>query len=287
MNTAPYRETLLEACSVAFRAGDIPHAALPHIHDAYEIMLILSEGVSCRIAQEVVPVPCGSLLLFNHTDLHGLTAAADSRAERYVLYFQPMFVAHLSTLPTQLLECFSYRPARHPQVLPLGAAQCARVRTLLDALLHTHQEPPQAYGHDLQLQLQLASLLICVNAYYRAYHRLNGPPPELARFYEIVRFIPAHLDEKLTLSSLSAQFFLSPRELSRRMHSALGMSLGEYVTQCRIAQATDALAQGMRVQEVCARVGFENLSHFSRTFKAHTGLSPKQYAQRRREGQGV
>jgi AraC-like DNA-binding protein len=31
------------------------------------------------------------------------------------------------------------------------------------------------------------------------------------------------------------------------------------------------------VDEVCDLVGYNNLSHFSRSFKQHTGHSPKQY----------
>ena len=33
----------------------------------------------------------------------------------------------------------------------------------------------------------------------------------------------------------------------------------------------------MTVEQVCSQVGYNNLSHFSRAFKKHTGMSPKQF----------
>lgn len=278
MQTPAYRTKLSDVFSSTLMNGPIPYATLPHIHDAYEIMLILSEGVSCRIGHEKLPVPCGSVLLFNSADLHGLSTENNASCTRYVTYFQPELIARLSTAHTQLLECFYYRPTAHPQLLPLSEPQCAQLRQLLDQLICIARQSSDSYGHDLRIQLCLAELLICLNQFYRAHHRISGQPLALTPLYDMLSYIHQHLAEKITLSSLSEHFFIPARELSRLFHSTLGLSLGDYLIKCRIARATDALKQGLRVEEVCEQVGFQNLSHFSRTFKQFTGLSPKQYA---------
>ena len=77
------------------------------------------------------------------------------------------------------------------------------------------------------------------------------------------------------LESLEKQFFIPKRDISGLFYSVTGTSLGEYVTKCRLSRATDALGQGMKVEAVCEMVGFQNLSHFSRTFKKNVGISPK------------
>ena len=277
----PAHRTKLPAVLSATRADNqIPQHHLPHLHDAYEIMLILSNGVSCRLGEETIPVARGSLMLFNSADLHGILSENNAPVTRYVVYFQPQFIAHLSTRRTQLLECFYLRPAPHPQLLPLNEAQLQDCIALLDALVAATHETMDTYGQDVRCQMQLAALLLFVNARYRDRHQLSSSAPEMAVIYDIVHYIHQHLDEKITLGTLAAQFLRSERDLSRAFHAALGTSLSEYVVKCRLARATDALSQGMRVEEVCERVGFQNLSHFSRTFKQHIGISPKQYALR-------
>ena len=51
----------------------------------------------------------------------------------------------------------------------------------------------------------------------------------------------------------------------------------QYLINCRLMKARELLLNGMAVEEVCGRVGYRNLSHFSRAFKSKVGVSPKQY----------
>jgi AraC-like DNA-binding protein len=42
-------------------------------------------------------------------------------------------------------------------------------------------------------------------------------------------------------------------------------------------KAKELLMKDYSVEEVCDLAGFNNLPHFSRSFKQHTGCSPKRY----------
>ncbi len=52
-----------------------------------------------------------------------------------------------------------------------------------------------------------------------------------------------------------------------------------YIINCRISKEKELLVKGNSVEEACGKSGFNNLSHFSRTFKNKVGMSPKQYQQ--------
>lgn len=281
MQIEDYRQKFDRFFDIQFKKT--PPSPLPHIHDVYEIMLVLSQGISCYINNQRHQIPYGSILIFNNMDLHGIIAANTTSYIRYVTYFQPGFIAHLSTVQTQLLECFYYRPFDNPWILPLSEEQCIQFQMLLNQTVSAQRGDPDIYGHDLMLQMRLVELLICVNKFYREYHGLTGQQISLKPFYEMLYYIHQHLDEKITLESLSKQFYITKRDSSRLFYKATGMSAGEYVVKCRIERAADALLQGMRVDEVCEKVGFQNLSHFSRTFKKHMGLSPKQYVKMQRQ----
>lgn len=276
MQTEDYRQKFNRLFDIQFK--NTPPAPLPHIHDVYEMMLVLSQGVFCNVNNRRYAVPCGAILIFNNMDLHGISVEKDAPYVRYVTYFQPGFIAHLSTMQTQLLECFFYRPFDTPWILPLTNEQRSQFRMLLDQTISVQQGASDTYGYDLLLQMRLAEVLICANRFYREYHGLSEQQISVKPFYEMLHYIHQHLDEKITLESLSKQFYLTKRDSSRLFHQAAGMSLGEYVVKCRVDRAANALIQGIRVDEVCEKVGFRNLSHFSRTFKKYMGLSPKQYA---------
>jgi len=260
------------------RKVSTPPELRPHIHDAYEIMLILSEGIFCEINNQLYSAPSSSLILFNNMDLHQIITPENGSYDRYVVYFEPEFVAHLSTMQAQLLECFYRRPFDNPWILPLNAENCQQLQVLLDRTLAAQQESANAYGHELLLQLQMAELLIFVNRLYREQHGILNKSLDASPFFEMLNYIHQHLGEKLTLESMEKQFYIPKKDISNLFYKVTGASLGEYITKCRLSKATDALVQGMRVEAVCEMVGFQNLSHFSRTFKKYMGCSPKQYA---------
>jgi AraC-like DNA-binding protein len=88
------------------------------------------------------------------------------------------------------------------------------------------------------------------------------------------------LGDLITLDALSERFFISKYHLCHVFKSATGLSVMDYVINCRILKAQELLRQGMRVQPVGERTGFRNTAHFIRTFRTLTGLSPKRYAKK-------
>lgn len=60
-------------------------------------------------------------------------------------------------------------------------------------------------------------------------------------------------------------------QLTRGFRRYVGTSPHEYVIRWRLAAAAELLDAGRSVSEVCYRAGFENLSHFCRTFQRALG----------------
>lgn len=107
-------------------------------------------------------------------------------------------------------------------------------------------------------------------------------PPEtksrLAALERIKSFVGHHLSNP----SLGSQFVaegtgLSPRYINRLFESE-GTSLMRYVLEARLARCRleleDPRFAALGITEVAMRWGFNNLSHFSRTFHERYGMSP-------------
>ncbi len=88
------------------------------------------------------------------------------------------------------------------------------------------------------------------------------------------------LGEELSVAALAERFAYHPNYLSQMFKQETGRSLQEYIIHERMDLSKRLLSKGMPVGDVALRVGYGNVTHFSRIFKKNEGLSPKQYQQR-------
>lgn len=102
-------------------------------------------------------------------------------------------------------------------------------------------------------------------------------PRDRAFAERVLAHVRAHLAEDLGPARLAEQFHMSLRTLQRRLRNGIGSSPQDLVLAARLEQAQTLLATGtMRVGEVAAAVGFDDLSHFSRRYKSAFGHPPSE-----------
>ena len=82
---------------------------------------------------------------------------------------------------------------------------------------------------------------------------------------------PAH---EHSLSHLSSQVAVSMFLFARIFRELVGLPPHKYLLQLRLARARTLLESGMSVTNTCYAAGFNNLSHFIRTFRKHFGFVP-------------
>ena len=104
-----------------------------------------------------------------------------------------------------------------------------------------------------------------------------SPPVQKA-----IACIDADLAGDLSLSNLSAALNISGSYLSTLFKKEMGQTLTEFINQRRIDHAKHLLrATRLQIQTIAQHCGIMDVHYFSKVFRKHTGLSPKQY----REGQ--
>ena len=90
------------------------------------------------------------------------------------------------------------------------------------------------------------------------------------------RYIERHLlDGAITPQRIAAAHGVSVRTVNR-VFNATGQTVGEVIRVRRLARAREELTESDRpVSAIAHRWGFSDSSHFSRSFKAHYGTSPR------------
>lgn len=81
------------------------------------------------------------------------------------------------------------------------------------------------------------------------------------------------------IADLAAASNMSPSKLKRLFRQIFGDSIFTYYQAFRMKEAARLLREEkLSVTETGYRLGFTNLSHFTRVFEKHTGIKPKKYS---------
>ena len=86
------------------------------------------------------------------------------------------------------------------------------------------------------------------------------------------------LDGDISLSSTAEALGISTRQVSRLLRMEVDMTIKEYLLHLRMSAAQDFLREeGLSIAETAGRVGYFNISHFIKCFKAYTGMTPGEW----------
>lgn len=75
-------------------------------------------------------------------------------------------------------------------------------------------------------------------------------------------------------SDLAVLCQISLRTLERHFQKNYGVTVSQWMRELRLGKAYETLTQGKSVKEAAFDHGYKQVSHFSREFKHHYGVSP-------------
>jgi len=102
-----------------------------------------------------------------------------------------------------------------------------------------------------------------------------------AHLHRVCQTIESLLAEPdLTLGRVAAEDGISPRSL-QKLFATVGYSFSTYLRTRRLERCrldlTSPMCASLSISEICFRWGFNGSAHFSRAFKEHFGVSPREY----------
>ena len=103
-----------------------------------------------------------------------------------------------------------------------------------------------------------------------------------AHLSRVLTYLRENFREPITLSQAAEAVQLSPGYLGRIFRSELRSSFSRYLQRLRIQEAKRLLkSSSMPVGDVGAASGFSDHSYFSQVFRRETGVTPREYRQKR------
>ncbi|TYP73141.1 helix-turn-helix domain-containing protein [Paenibacillus methanolicus] len=90
-------------------------------------------------------------------------------------------------------------------------------------------------------------------------------------------YIRQHYHLDLSLQDVADHVGMNATYFSLLFKEKTGTSYIKYVTRIRLEHAKTLLRSGLKVNEVCEKVGYYKYRHFTELFKKHYGYTPSQY----------
>lgn len=103
---------------------------------------------------------------------------------------------------------------------------------------------------------------------------------EQRRLHAIYHFIETHYHGPVNVADAAKLSHLTKAAFCRYFKKATHLTFTDFLNQYRINQAKKMLLQHISVSEACYKSGFENISHFNKTFKKFAGENPTAFKKR-------
>ncbi len=253
-----------------------------HAHDYVEMAYVMSGDGKYRIEGEMYDIHEGDLLVFNPGVYH--QAIFDPKAEVKATEF---FIGFAD---------FSVKEGTKSWLeLPNGGY-----------IMHTTGELKQKMfkicssmgaesairwdGRYFMLKSYLMQLLLLIIR-----EEVEPPTPRNGYSFEsvnkkyvveqVVSYFEDHYSEKISLDTIAENTYMSPFYISRVFKSETGDTPIHHLIKIRLEKAMELLKSGepLNIQEIAAKVGYDDAYHFSKLFKKHFGVSPSKAKQMNKE----
>lgn len=133
------------------------------------------------------------------------------------------------------------------------------------------------WGVGIEDDIISSSIAALVSAANRMAQSRCVTEPREERLVDLMSYIQNHYAD-VTLELLASEFGLSRSYLSKYIKEKSGMTFQEAVKTVRIRKACAMLKEtNQTVESIAAYVGYENVEHFNRLFKAAKKMTPIQF----------
>ena len=243
----------------------VAHPVGMHCHDCYEIEVVASGTGIQDLNGQHYDLSRGCITLLSPADFHDVIPTKD-------LYIYN-FLLRGSMLPPRLLRAiWAYNGNKFLQVDDNTMRVISSVCEILN-LEHSKQAPDRA---DFMRNLMECFFMLLLR---------ELPEEQIRKEYEdsisrSIAYLHQNFLESPSLQKTASLVGLNPDYFSYRFHQVTGNNYTVYLTRLKLSHAKKLLLTGsMTITDVCFSSGFNSISNFMKVFKAHTGMSPKQYAQ--------
>ena len=130
---------------------------------------------------------------------------------------------------------------------------------------------------------RLFGIILEKGYYTENIEKITDVTEKITQLKPVLEYIETHFSEPLSLTILSEIIGMNPKYFCKFFHSITQQTPMNYVNYYRIEQAANLLLNTEKtITEIGFECGFNETSHFLKTFKKYKYITPKQYQKKKR-----
>ena len=225
-----------------------------HFHRKLEIYGVVKGRVLVTIAGQQQLLTEGQIAIVDSLDYHSYEI--EDTAE--VIFFQigTRYLNHLWSLYPKKRLPYWLMDAQYNEVI------YEQIRQVIQA----KEEIPEL--RRIGIVCQLFSDIIDK---YGMVDKTGNVPQNKDIITQVVQYIYDHYNEKITLESLSKQFYVSPKALSKKIKKHVNVDLRVFINDIRVQKAVamldDPQNQGKSIHQIAVQCGFSSMATFYRSYE--------------------
>lgn len=247
-----------------------------HWHKETELVYVLSGSVRMVINDVLYALGPGDMAVVLGGDTHSYFQTYDH--ERVVVMFAPELfedgdelrliqkgMKGISRVSTQWAE-----------------AHQRQVRDIFQSLISLNDT--DALGRNLSIRARLYDLVVLLangfeqDATQRDTQEKSAQAAMLANLEKAFLYVERNFSNHIDLQSAADELGFTTSYFARFFKRFTGITFMEYLTAYRVGRVQRLLAERrMNVTQIAEATGFASVKTFNRVFKAHTGMSPREY----------
>ncbi len=255
---------------VAHLVGEQPYISPPHLHNYVEIYYNIKGCRRYLVNNKYYRCEKNDMFLVPSLQIHKALLNSEREYERCIISLSSEMIEKLRSLPNMQSDpfetIFKKDVASHKTHLSSNEHNY-----LIDLITLYNAENEESEKFIILLRLLK---FICSKYESDMVFEQNFSPETAAD--KILDFIERNFKTTISVSQLAKDMALSDAQLYRLFTKETGMTIKEYLTKRRIAEAKKMLQLGYSVKEACFGSGFNDYSNFIRAFKKFEGHSPGQ-----------
>ena len=272
------RQNMSDSKFEIFHYRDAKFEGVPvHQHDFYEVYYFIGGSVEYSVEGRTYELKSGDLLLINPLELHQPRIAHNQQDyERIVLWINKNYLSELCFNKTSLTRCFDSSQPDHTNLLRPSKIQQTYISAMLDELIT--ENTSDGYAVEIASEAILLRFLVELNR-LTITSSMNIKKEEVSSSIipDVLEYINNHFCEKLTLSEIADEFFVSKYYLSHAFNNVVGTSVHRYIVLKRLIHAKQMLLSGIRSTTAATNCGFYDYAGFYRAFTAEYGVTPTEF----------
>lgn len=270
-------------------AGEV-HVPAPNKHFQRTtkdwIIYVITDGtMQISEGEQTYTLTAGDIMIFSPDRCH-FGHLTNDHIDYYYIHFQWESLRDISMSTEAYLQAMNRHPfspeissRQEPLLLPKYFHPAhASFRGILQQTQYLVKDSSRNFLHQQKKNNALLFLLLLHMSQSELSHILHTETNSASLSFQILEYLQTNHSQKITSASLEEVFHHNFDYMNRRFKQYTGTTIFAFLEKYRIEQSKKLLkSRQFTIAEIAENLGFCNAFYFSRVFKKHEHITPREY----------